>query len=83
MSIQLYLDAEGIIVSTGSACASGDIRPSHVLMAKTGDAEVAHSSIRFSFGIDSSIDDINKVMDVLPGIISRLQGISTLKMEEK
>ncbi|MBQ6461023.1 cysteine desulfurase [Candidatus Saccharibacteria bacterium] len=82
-SIQLYLDAEGIIVSTGSACASGDIRPSHVLMAKTGDAEVAHSSIRFSFGIDSSIDDINKVMDVLPGIISRLQGISTLKMEEK
>lgn len=82
-SIQLYLDAEGIIVSTGSACASGDIKPSHVLMAKTGDAEVAHSSIRFSFGVDSSIDDINKVMDVLPGIISRLQGISTLKMEEK
>ena len=44
-SIQLYLDAEGVIVSTGSACAAGDIKPSHVLMAKTGDAEVAHSSI--------------------------------------
>ena len=82
-SIQLYLDAEGIIVSTGSACASGDIKPSHVLMAKTGDAEVAHSSIRFSFGMDSKIDDVNKVMDVLPGIIARLQGISTIKMEKK
>ena len=71
-SIQLYLDAEGIVVSTGSACASGDIKPSHVLMAKTGDAEVAHSSIRFSFGLDNTEEDIDKVMAVLPGIIDRL-----------
>lgn len=78
-SIQLYLDAEGIIVSTGSACASGDIKPSHVLMAKTGDAEVAHSSIRFSFGLDNTREDIDKVMQVLPGIIDRLQKISTIE----
>ena len=82
-SIQLYLDAEGIIVSTGSACAAGDIKPSHVLMAKTGDAEVAHSSIRFSFGLDSKMSDVEKTMEVLPGIIDRLQKISTIKMEEK
>ena len=82
-SIQLYLDAEGIIVSTGSACASGDIRPSHVLMAKTGDAEVAHSSIRFSFGLDNTKQDVTRVMQVLPGIINRLQQISTIKMEDK
>jgi cysteine desulfurase len=82
-SIQLYLDAEGVIVSTGSACASGDIKPSHVLMAKTGDAEVAHSSIRFSFGLESSEADVEKVMAVLPGIIERLQKISTVKMKEK
>lgn len=82
-SIQLYLDAEGVVVSTGSACAAGDIKPSHVLMAKTGDAEVAHSSIRFSFGLDSTASDIEKVMGVLPGIIERLQKISTIKMEEK
>lgn len=77
-SIQLYLDAEGIIVSTGSACASGDTKPSHVLMAKTGDAEVAHSSIRFSFGLDSTMKDVEKVMEVLPGIVDRLQQISTI-----
>lgn len=82
-SIQLYLDAEGIIVSTGSACAAGDIKPSHVLMAKTGDAEVAHSSIRFSFGLESTQKDVEKVMEVLPGIINRLQKISTIEMKEK
>ncbi|MBR3252927.1 cysteine desulfurase [Candidatus Saccharibacteria bacterium] len=77
-SIQLYLDAEGIIVSTGSACAAGDIKPSHVLMAKTGDAEIAHSSIRFSFGLDNTMEDVNKVMEVLPKIVERLQQISTI-----
>lgn len=80
-SIQLYLDAEGIIVSTGSACAAGDLKPSHVLMAKTGDAEVAHSSIRFSFGLNSTEKDIEEVMKVLPGIIDRLQQMSTIKMK--
>lgn len=80
-SIQLYLDAEGIIVSTGSACAAGDIKPSHVLMAKTGDAEVAHSSIRFSFGLDNTMEDVEKVMAVLPGIVDRLQGVSTIPFD--
>ena len=78
-SIQLYLDAEGIIVSTGSACAAGDTKPSHVLMAKTGDAEVAHSSIRFSFGLPNTTDDVERVMKVLPGIVKRLQQISTIQ----
>ena len=77
-SIQLYLDAEGVIVSTGSACAAGDTKPSHVLMAKTGDAEVAHSSIRFSFGLENTLRDVERVMEVLPGIIKRLQQISTI-----
>ena len=80
-SIQLYLDAEGIVVSTGSACAAGDIKPSHVLMAKTGDAEVAHSSIRFSFGLENTMGDVDKVMEVLPGIINRLQQFSTIRGE--
>ncbi len=79
-SIQLYLDAEGdIITSTGSACASGDGKPSHVIMATRNDAEIAHSSVRFSFGLDSTKDDIDHVMKYLPGIVNRLQKISTLK----
>ena len=82
-SIQLYLDAEGIIVSTGSACAAGDIEPSHVLMAKTGDAEVAHSSIRFSFNPETTKKEIDELMQVLPGVIDRLQKISTIKMRSK
>ena len=78
-SIQLYLDAEGIVVSTGSACAAGDTKPSHVLIAKTGDAEVAHSSIRFSFGLENTPEDVAHVMKVLPGIVDRLQKISTIE----
>ena len=79
-SIQLYLDAEEIVVSTGSACAAGDIKPSHVLMALTGDAEVAHSSIRFSFGLANTMRDVEAVMRVLPGIIKKLQGVSTVAL---
>lgn len=82
-SIQLYLDLEGIQVGTGSACAAGDLRPSHVIMATKGDAEVAHSSIRFSLGLDTTMADIEKVMTILPGVIERLQGISTIKLEER
>lgn len=81
-SIQLYLDAENIIVSTGSACAAGDIQPSHVLMAIKNDAEVAHSSIRFSLGLDTTESDIDRVMAALPKIVTRLQGISTIKIKE-
>lgn len=78
-SIQLYLDAEGeIITSTGSACASGDGKPSHVIMATRNDAEIAHSSVRFSFGLDSTKKDIDHVMKYLPEIVDRLQKISTL-----
>ena len=80
-SIQLYLDAEGIIVSTGSACAAGDTKPSHVLMAKTGDAEIAHSSIRFSFGLENTMADVDRVMETLPSIINRLQQMSTIRYD--
>lgn len=79
-SIQLYLDAAGIIVSTGSACAAGDLQPSHVIMATKNDAEVAHSSIRFSLGLDTTSQDIERVMAKLPEVVKRLQGMSTIKL---
>ena len=79
-SIQLLLDLKGNIkVSTGSACASGNGKPSHVIMATKKDAELAHSSIRFSFLLDSTEKDVEKVMKYLPDIIKNLQSISTLK----
>lgn len=80
-SIQLYLDAiNQIIVSTGSACASGDGSPSHVLMALYHDAEVAHGSIRFSLSPTTTKQDVLDVVSALKPIIFRLQNISTIKL---
>ncbi|MBR3256973.1 cysteine desulfurase [Candidatus Saccharibacteria bacterium] len=78
-STQLYLDLEKIAVSTGSACASGDIAPSHVIMAITSDPEIAHDSVRFSLGLDTKKSDIETLLEKLPPIISRLEDLSTLK----
>lgn len=83
-SIQLYLDLiKDIVVSTGSACAAGDGRPSHVLMALSGgDAEVAHSSTRFSLGLDFRREQIPIVVETLRGVVEKLQKISTIKIKE-
>lgn len=76
-SILLMLDMEGIAVSTGSACATGSLEPSYVLLASGLDIELAHSSIRFSLGRYNTEEDIDYVISVLPGIIKRLREIST------
>ena len=76
-AILLYLDIEGIAVSTGSACASGSLDPSHVLLATGVDAELAHGSIRFSMGRESSRKEVDYLLNVLPGIIERIRNMST------
>ncbi|NTU92011.1 MAG: cysteine desulfurase [Chlorobiaceae bacterium] len=76
-AILLYLDLAGIAVSTGSACASGSLDPSHVLLATGVDAERAHGSIRISLGRDNTVEDVEYMLDVLPGVISRIRDMST------
>ncbi|HPS93949.1 MAG TPA: aminotransferase class V-fold PLP-dependent enzyme, partial [Deltaproteobacteria bacterium] len=76
-AILLYLDLEGLAVSTGSACASGSLDPSHVILATGLPQECAHGSIRFSLGRENTMEDIAYMLDVLPKVIRRIRGMST------
>jgi cysteine desulfurase len=77
-AICLNLDLAGICVSTGSACSSSSMEASHVLLAMELSPEQARSSIRFSMGKWSSDEDIKRVLETLPGVVSRLRAISPL-----
>ena len=77
-AILLSLDMQGIEASTGSACASGSLDPSHVLMAIGVWPELAHGSIRFSLGWGLTEQDIDYVLEITPPIIKRLRAMSTI-----
>lgn len=77
-SIILNLDMKGIAVSSGSACTSGSLEPSHVLGAMGVDPAVAQGSIRFSLGKDSRVEDIDYVLEILPEVVFRLRAMSPL-----
>ncbi|KKT26548.1 MAG: Cysteine desulfurase [Parcubacteria group bacterium GW2011_GWA2_43_9b] len=82
-AILIALDLEGIAVSTGSACASKSLEPSHVLMAMGFEFLEAHSAVRFSLGRFTEEKDIDKVLSVLPKIVERLRGITGGAAERK
>ena len=81
-SILLMLDEAGIAVSTGSACATGDIKSSHVLAAINIDPELAHNSIRFSLDTGNTAEDIDYVLEKLPPIIEKLRKMADIKEEK-
>ena len=75
-SILIALDLEGMAVSTGSACASGSLKASHVLLAMGIKKEIAHNSIRFSLGKNNTEAEIKRVIKILPPIIKKLRGMN-------
>ena len=75
-SLLLMLDARGVAASSGSACTSGSLEPSHVLMAMGVRPELAHGSLRLSLGRASSTGDVDYVLEVLPPIVERLRSIA-------
>ena len=77
-SLLLMLDAKGVCASSGSACTSGSLDPSHVLLSIGLKHEVAHGSLRLSFSDGNTLDDAKHICEVLPPIIDRLRAMSPL-----
>jgi len=77
-SVLLFLDMQGIAVSSGSACTSRSLKASHVIMATGVDAALAQGTILFSLGIDNSDADVRYVLEKLPSIVNRLREMSPL-----
>jgi cysteine desulfurase len=75
-SLLMSLDLEGIAVSTGSACSSGSLEPSHVILALGVPKEFSHGSLRFTLGQANTAADIDQVLKVLPPIVRRLRKMS-------
>ncbi|MHB1418146.1 MAG: cysteine desulfurase NifS [Bacillota bacterium] len=82
-SMLLSLDMEGIAASSGSACTSGSLDPSHVLLAMGLPHEIAHGSLRMTLGKENTIEDIEYVLSKLPPIVERLRAMSPLYQKDE
>ncbi len=82
-SLLLMLDMKGVAASSGSACTSGSLDPSHVLLAIGLKHEIAHGSLRLSFSGQNTMAEIDYIMEVLPTIVERLREMSPLYEEVK
>jgi cysteine desulfurase len=77
-SLLLNFDMKGVAASSGSACTSGSLEPSHVMGAMCVEVTLAHSSTRFSLGRDNTEEDVDYVLEILPPIVQRLREMSPL-----
>jgi cysteine desulfurase len=82
-SILLFLDHAGICASTGSACTSGSLEPSHVMLAIGLPHEQAHGSLRMTLGEENTEEEVDYLLGVLPGIVERLRMMSPLYADYK
>lgn len=82
-ALLLYLDAAGVRASTGSACTSASLDPSHVILALGMPYEVAHGSLRFTLGRSTTQADIDYVLETLPPLVAKLRAISPVRVDEK
>ena len=81
-SILLALDLAGIAASSGSACTTGSVEPSHVLVAMGVPPELARGSLRLSLGRDSSKADVERLLEVLPSVVKRMRALSPVPVTE-
>ena len=79
----LYLDEAGFRASTGSACTSASLAPSHVISAIGLPYEAAHGSLRFTLGRSTTVDDIEKLLKALPSIVAKLRQLSPVRLDMK
>ncbi len=79
----LYLDAEGIYASTGSACASASLDPSHVILATGLSYEAAHGSLRFTLGKRTTDEDVDTLIAAMPGVVEKLRHMSPVNLDMK
>ena len=77
-SLLLMLDANGICASSGSACTSGSLDPSHVLLAMGLSHEIAHGSLRMTLGAENTEQDVDYILETLPPIVEKLRAMSPL-----
>jgi cysteine desulfurase len=82
-SMLLSLDLKGVAASSGSACTSGSLDPSHVLLAIGLPHEIAHGSLRLTLGDDNTEEDVDYVIEILPDIVERLRQMSPLFAERE
>lgn len=80
-AVVLYLDEKGIYISTGSACTSTTLDPSHVILALGRPYEYAHGSLRFTLGKRTTKEDLDYVLEVFPQVVEKLRKISPIRME--
>lgn len=76
IALMACLDLEGICASSGSACSAGSLEPSHVVSALRVDQKLANSLVRFSLGRDSTLEEVERVVSLLPEVVKRAQGVN-------